>query len=120
MNTSVIALGARKNMARVGVRSTTSIGVVLPFFIAILLTLFAIVYFKDLNRRMFLASQSLDRVMQVSNVQQGKLLLEQSTLTAQSRIQSIAQNKLGMVLPSAHNVVMLSLPSDNAMLATKR
>ena len=112
MNTSVAAFGVRRNMASIGLRAKFNMGLFFPFFFAVLLTLFAIVYFKDFNRRLFLQSQSLQQTMQVESVQQGKLLLEQSTLTAQSRIQKIAQNKLGMVLPSSHNVVMLSVLAD--------
>ncbi len=119
MNTSVAAFGVRRNMAYVGTRSKFNMGIVFPFFFAVLLTLFAIVYFKDFNRRLFQQSQELHQVMQLSSVQQGKLMLEQSTLTAQSRIQNLAQNKLGMVLPSSHNVVMLSVPTSKMSMVTK-
>lgn len=75
--------------------------------IALLLTAFGVVYLKDLNRRLFIEYQSLQQNRQQYEVEWSKLLLEQSTWSTQSRIQSIAQNQLGMVMPTSKNIVMV-------------
>lgn len=109
MNTTVAVLGARRNPEKHHNQAMTGLGVFLPIFTFIVLTLFSIVYFKDSNRRFFLESQGLKQNIELAKVRQGQLMLEQSTLTAQSRVQRMAQNKFDMVLPSAKNTVMLSL-----------
>lgn len=67
----------------------------------------AVVYLKDLNRRLFIQYQTLQQDSEQSNMQWGKLLLEQSALSTQARIQEVAQSKLGM---------MYSNPADLAMV----
>jgi cell division protein FtsL len=109
MNTTVAVLGARKNLVRSRHQAVKTRFLLLPAFIFIVLTLFSIIYFKDCNRRLFLESQGLTHQLEVSKVQQGQLMLEQSTLTAQSRVQRIAQSKFDMTLPSVKNTVILSL-----------
>ncbi len=109
MNISVIGLGARRSMARSGLRAEVGLSAFFPVFFAVLITLFAIVYFKDLNRRYFLQEQAAVQQMHLEKVKSGQYLLEQSALSSQSRVESIAQTKLGMILPSAHDVVMLQL-----------
>ena len=68
-------------------------------------------YFKDLNRRYFLQEQETMQQLHLEKVKSGQYLLEQSALLSQSRVENIAQTKLGMTLPSARDVVMLQLPS---------
>jgi cell division protein FtsL len=114
MNTTVIAYGSKRSMARVGNPSAITMGRLWPLFLMILLTLFAIVYFKDYNRRLFNQTQAMNQQFSAAHVMRGRYLLEQSTLAAQSRVQEIAQNKLGMILPSARDTVMLQVPARQA------
>ncbi len=81
--------------------------------VSIIVSAFTLIYVKDLNRRLFIESQNLQAQHQQQTNQWGKLLLEQSTWSAQSRVQSIAQKNLQMVMPNAKNIVLLGdLSSD--------
>ena len=75
--------------------------------IALLLSAFGVVYIKDLNRRLFIQYQALRHEKMQDLIQWGKLLLEQSTWSTQSRIQQIAQRQLGMIVPSAKSIVLV-------------
>ncbi len=79
--------------------------------ILIVVSLFGIVFMKDLNRRKFIYSQALQQDQDELQLQWGKLLLEQSTLTTQSRVQKIAQGQLGMIVPNDRKII--ALPRDN-------
>jgi cell division protein FtsL len=68
---------------------------------------FAVVYLKDLNRRLFIQYQSLQQNYDQSRLQWGKLLLEQSSWSTQARVQEIAQSKLGMIYPKASDITMV-------------
>lgn len=75
--------------------------------IAILLSAFGVIYLKDLNRRLFIQYQIQDQARTQYEVEWGKLLLEQSTLATQARIQQIAQNKLNMAMPKQQEAMLL-------------
>jgi cell division protein FtsL len=77
--------------------------------LSILLSAFAVVYVKDLNRRLFMEYQDLKQNYNELTVNYGKLLLEESALSAQARIQQIAELRQGMELPSAKNSVIVKL-----------
>ncbi|MCH9644334.1 MAG: cell division protein FtsL [Gammaproteobacteria bacterium] len=79
--------------------------------LSLFLTAIGVVYLKDLNRRLFMQYQSLQTQSQDYQVVWSKLLLEQGTLARQSRIQQVATGKLGMVLPTQKNVVMVETDS---------
>ena len=70
---------------------------------------FAIIYVKDLHRRLFINYQQQTAAQQREQVRWGKLLLEQSAWSTQSRIQRIAQNRLGMEVPAYHQIVMIAM-----------
>lgn len=69
--------------------------------LALFFSAFGIIYAKDLNRRLLIREQILERENIVANEQWGKLLLEQSTLARQSRIHHLAKSQLGMITPEA-------------------
>lgn len=69
-------------------------------FLCVFATAVGVVYMKDLNRRLFIEYQGLQQQEQQYNIDWGKLLLEQSTWSTQSRVQSIARQN-GMVMPSS-------------------
>lgn len=77
--------------------------------LAILLSAFGVIYLKDLSRRLFIQSQDVQQVQQQYQIDWGKLLLEQSTWSSQSRIQQLAQQRMDMVVPSIQNVKMAEL-----------
>jgi cell division protein FtsL len=77
--------------------------------VAIMMSALAVVYIKDLNRRLFIDHQNLQQINSEVSVDYGKLLLEQGVWSAQGRIQSVAINSLNMTIPSSSNIVILKL-----------
>ena len=64
------------------------------------LSAFALVYVKDLNRRLSRDYQQLQHRYVDVQTQWEKLLLEQGAWTSQARIAQLAQAQLGMHVPS--------------------
>lgn len=93
----------KKGIIRITVRG---IGVGLLVF-GLLLSAFGVIYMKDLNRRLFIQYQTLQAQKAQSLIQWGKLLLEQSTWSTQSRIQQIAQKQLEMIVPSTKDIILV-------------
>ncbi|WP_259412003.1 cell division protein FtsL [Coxiella burnetii] len=87
---------------------TKQVVVIVALVIALLCSAFGVVYFKDLNRRLFIQYQTLQREKAEELIQWGKLLLEQTTWSTQSRVQRIAEQQLGMQLPSAKEVILVN------------
>ncbi len=79
-------------------------------FLCVFFSAVGVVYMKDLNRRLFIQYQGLQQSQQQSEITWGKLLLEQSAWSTQSRVQEIASKQLGMVMPSRENTTLLDLP----------
>lgn len=73
----------------------------------VLASAFFVVYVKDLNRRMFMFYQTLQDQQAQIYVDWGKLLLEQTTWSTQSRIQQVATQRLGMQVPDQKQVVIV-------------
>ena len=59
------------------------------------------------SRRLFVELQSLHEVKQGLDQEWGQLLLEQATWGAELRVEQIANDKLGMVVPAPGQVVEL-------------
>ncbi len=78
-------------------------------FAAVLLTAFSLLYTKDLNRRMFINYQTMQQQNTSLHVDYSKLLLEESALSAQSRIQHLAQQKLDMKIPGTNDIKLVTL-----------
>jgi cell division protein FtsL len=60
----------------------------------------SLVYVKDLHRRLFIKYQEIEALKETNLTQKGKLLLEKSAWSVETRIQHIAQRKLAMSVPS--------------------
>lgn len=73
--------------------------------IAVLVSAFAVVSVKDINRRLFNDLQSLQQTRDELQVEWSQLLLEQNTWATQARIQQIAQDNMGMVVPGSQIIV---------------
>jgi cell division protein FtsL len=112
MNATTKVYGQRiitsRSLALPAARVRPQLRVVL-LVLAILSTAFAIVYVKDLNRRLFMGYQDLKQGYNELTINNGKLLLEESALAAQARIQQIATVQQGMELPTAKNTVIVKL-----------
>ena len=77
--------------------------------IALLASAVAVVYVKALDRQLFSDLQTLQQARDDLRVAAGQLMLEQNTLAAPERVQAIAQQQLGMVVPDAKDTVEISL-----------
>lgn len=69
---------------------------------------FAVVYLKDLNRRVFIQYQDMAHANQQAQIDWGKLLLEQSTWVAQAHVQQIARERLKMYAPNPKDIVLIN------------
>jgi len=66
-----------------------------------------VVYAKHEGRMLFIDLQSLENERDDMDVEWGQLQLEQSTLTTQGQVESAARDRLGMVVLSADNMVIV-------------
>lgn len=110
MNTyvkTIVADGIQVNRRVSEVFSWTSLLVPILSF-SCLLSAFALIYSKDLNRRLFIELQQAQKIEAQYTVDYSKLLLEESTWSNQSRVQRIASDQLGMVPPKSTDVVVIS------------
>ncbi len=77
----------------------------------VLLSGLTVIYVADLNRRLFMEFEQAEGNQNQLRIEWGKLLLEQSTWSTQARIQSIAQQRLGMQVPTSNQIVLLKAES---------
>jgi cell division protein FtsL len=82
---------------------------VLILVVMLLVSAFAIIYIKDVNRRLFIDYQNLQYGSNVLEINHEKLLLENSAWSRQARIQELAEQDLNMKVPSAANVIVVKL-----------
>ena len=73
----------------------------------LLVTGFSVIYIKDMARHEVTQLHSLQYQHDQMMIEQSKLLLEQNTWSSPIRIQSIAQNQLGMIMPAKNTIVFL-------------
>jgi len=66
-----------------------------------------VVYTKYQARKLFVELQALQKIRDEMNVEWGQLQLEQSTWGTHARVEGIARNKLGMMLPPIDEVVIV-------------
>ena len=76
---------------------------------AVLISALGLLYVKDLNRRIFINYQTEQQTTRDLHTVWGKLLLEESTWSEQSRIQRIAEQRLGMYVPTQRDIVMVKM-----------
>jgi cell division protein FtsL len=76
--------------------------------VVLILSAFAVVYLKDLNRRAFIQYQDMARANQQAQIDWGKLLLEQSTWSAQANIQQAASERLHMITPAGKDIILIA------------
>jgi len=75
--------------------------------LAIILSALSIIYVTHTTRIMHASYQRNLAELAHLHVQRGQFLLERSTWMVQARIQQIAENKLGMVLPDHKSIVII-------------
>lgn len=77
--------------------------------IVVLLAGFAVIYVADMNRRLSISLEEAGNTQNQLHLDWGKLLLEQSTWSTQSRIQAIATQRLGMQTPTNNQIVTIKM-----------
>ncbi len=82
--------------------------VVAVLLIAIVVSCVAVVYQSYQFRHLFNAQQQLVAHRDELQVEWGQLLLEQSALGANSRVEKLAKRQLSMKVPESKNVEMMS------------
>ncbi|MHB1947519.1 MAG: cell division protein FtsL [Gammaproteobacteria bacterium] len=80
----------------------------LTLLVAVLMSALSIVYVTNNTRSLNASLQQMQAERDRLHVQWGQLLLEKSTWIMQARIQQIASNKLGMVVPNSKSVVIVN------------
>lgn len=109
MNTYVKALVFDRFQLNRRALSFSWSSVIMPILaIACLASAFAIIYSKDLNRRLFIQLQQAQQVQAQSQTNWGKLLLEESTWSSPARVQTIARDRLNMVMPNPSDIVLVN------------
>lgn len=88
-------------------RMAVQTGLTAGLLILLILSSVAVVYVTHENRRLVGALQNMLSYQQQLQVEWGQLMLEQSTWAAHGRIESLANKKLHMELPSAQDVVIV-------------
>jgi cell division protein FtsL len=69
----------------------------------------AVVYIKYENRKLFMELQTFYKARDQLDDEWGRLLLEQSTLARQGRVERLARERLEMVIPGSTEVVIVKL-----------
>jgi cell division protein FtsL len=109
MNTAVRVIGQERFPSAISAfypERAKVINVIL--IITLVLSAFAVIYIKDINRRLFIQYQGLQVAHDKSYQEWGKLLLEQSTWASQARIKKIAKQHLSMSTPASVIILKLS------------
>lgn len=99
------------NKTNKGIKQQNSEGVIwFVFFIALILvcsTALGVVYATNESRHLLNELQILENKRNALQVEWGQLLLEQSSLVSQGRVEDIAIAELGMKIPAMENMVMV-------------
>ena len=99
------------NKANKGLKQQSNNGVIwLVFFISLILvcsTALGVIYATNESRHLLNELQILENKRNALQVEWGQLLLEQSSLVSQGRVEDIAIAELGMKIPAMENMVMV-------------
>lgn len=66
-----------------------------------------VVYERYRHRQLFVELTRLERERDELNIEFGRLQLEQATWAQANRIDQVAQSRLGMKFPEAHDIVVV-------------
>lgn len=76
-------------------------------FVAVMVSAIGLVYSKHKTRKLFVELQQLNKEVVSLNTEWGRLQLEQSAWSDHGRIEQIARQRLGMVIPEAEQVAFI-------------
>lgn len=75
--------------------------------VAVLASALAVVYVKHRGRVLFVELQALERERDAMQVERGQLQLEESTWATHDRVERVAREELGLVMPSSESSVVV-------------
>lgn len=107
MSTLAIRLKASKK-SRISIPLLQENSVHLILILLALISSLALIYIKDLNRRLFIQYQKYEMAYDQKVREQEQLVLEKTTWSTNNRIQLLASKKLGMMLPSYGKTIMIN------------
>ncbi len=84
-----------------------SIYMLIVLLAAVLVSAFAVVYSTNSYRSTLSQVEQEEQQSHFFQLQWGQLLLEQASLATPARVEELATEKLGMILPSAKNTYLL-------------
>ncbi len=87
---------------------TKQLFIVILLGVAVFVSGLAVVYSKDLNRRLYIATQNEQSHQVQLQTEYGQLLLEQSAWSTQARIEQIASNQLQLQAPDPRKVILVT------------
>lgn len=67
-----------------------------------------VIYSKYRSRQLFIEIQKVERDLDRFEVEWGQLQLELTTLAEENRVERVARNKLGLVMPVKDKIIYLS------------
>jgi len=82
-----------------------------PLAIAVVVSSICVIQAKHESRQLFVELEALNRERDRLQVDWGRLQLEQSTWGTHPRIESLAQEQLGLDRPAAEQVVIVAEPA---------
>lgn len=81
--------------------------VIAALTLAVLVSSVGVIEAKHESRKRFVALQALEKERNQMNIEWGRLQLEQGTWATHSRIESIANKRLQMVMPETESIVII-------------
>jgi cell division protein FtsL len=91
--------------------SRQALGLIL-LLIAVLGSALSVVYVTAQDRQLFSDLQGLRQAHDALSVESGQLLLEQNTWATPARVQLVAQQQLGMVVPATNAITTVTMRNN--------
>ena len=88
-------------------RMSKQLMMIIVVLFAVLTSALAVIYTTNAYRSVFNQMEQAEQQAHHLQLQWGQLLLEQASLATPARVQQLAEDKLGMMLPAAKNTFML-------------
>ncbi len=82
-------------------------GLTVVLALLLIVVLVNYVYFQNETRKLFAATQSIEKEKLDLNAEWARLQLEKSTLVANNRIEQVAREELNMKLPEDEQVLVI-------------
>lgn len=74
---------------------------------ALLVSALAVIYCKNYSRSLFIEIEKHDRALDQYDVEWGQMQLELTTLAEQNRVETIAKEKLKLIMPARESIIYL-------------